>query len=306
MTNDSSPLFSIIIPLHNKEATIIETWNSLKSQTFQNWECLIIENRSTDQGVEKVKMIEDQRLQLIISEATGPCSARNRGIEQARGKWILFLDADDLLPPEYLQAKVKAIEGQPGADLYTCPWEEQDPHGKIERHDPMGSRVSQEEMLASAFVYPPFAVHTTIIRKELLSPELRWPEALDQGLCEDAIFWFRLLHLGGIAFHDDTRAIYKTQTGNNRNQVKNLQKLSESYEKIIKTNLQFLQDQKLKPTARQAYYLYTFYQKMEKESAAQNLESIQKNAQANLLKIFPKLSPWDKFKIKVKRVSSRL
>ena len=300
MTSPSTPLFSIVIPLHNKEAYIRETWDSLVAQSYSNWECIIVENRSSDRSRQIVQEISDPRLQLLISEVAGPCSARNQGIQLARGKWILFLDADDLIPPNYLEAKRTVIEQQPGRDLYTCPWVEKDPQGKSEHHDPLGARVSQEEMIASAFVYPPFAIHTTIIRRQLLTPEMQWPESLDQGVCEDAIFWFKLLHQGGIAFHDDTQAIYRTQTENFRNQVKNLEKLSQSYEKIIKANLQFLQDRNLKPTARQAYFLYTFYQKMEREAGVAKLESIQKNAQLNLAKIFPKLSPWDQFKIKIK------
>ncbi len=301
MSISNAPLVSIIIPLHNKASFIRETWDSLQSQTFQDWECLIVENRSTDNSLEVAQQIRDPRLQILITEAQGPCSARNQGLRQARGKWILFLDADDLLPPNYLQSKMKLIQEQPGRDLYSCPWEEQNPQGKTERHDPLGSHVSREEMLASAFIYPPFAIHTTLIRREMITPELEWPESLDQGLCEDAIFWFKLLHQGGIAFHDDTYAIYRTQTENFRNQVKNLPRLSQSYEKIIKANLQYLQDRNLKPTPRQAYYLYTFYQKMEREAASENLESIQKNARLNLNQIFPQLSPWDQLKIKFKK-----
>jgi glycosyltransferase involved in cell wall biosynthesis len=297
----STPLFSIITPLHNKGAYILETLESLRSQTFTNWECIVIENHSSDDGVDQVRSLQDSRIQLHITDAQGPCSARNLGIPLSRGKWILFLDADDTLPPDYLASKLKAIEDQPDRGLYTCPWEEHFSSGKRVKHDPFGTRVSQEEMLASSFVYPPFALHTTIVRRDLLTPEYFWPESLDQGLCEDAVFWFRLLHVAGISYHDDTRAFYRIDTDHSRNQVSNLTKLSESYEKIIKINLDFLNHRKIKPSSRHAYYLYSFYQKMEKESREQGLHSLAANAKTNLAKILPKLSPWDQLKIWIKK-----
>ncbi|MES2308626.1 MAG: glycosyltransferase family A protein [Verrucomicrobiota bacterium] len=298
----SAPLFSIIIPLHNKGAYILETLESLRQQSFENWECIIIENHSTDDSVQKVQSLQDSRIQLHITEAQGPCSARNAGIHLSKAPWILFLDADDLIPSHYLKAKAQIIHDQPGRGLYTCPWEERSSSGKIEQHDPFGTRVSLEEMQASSFVYPPFAIHTTVIHRNFLTPEFLWPEFMDKDLVEDAIFWFRLLYVTGIAFHDDTKAIYQTENEKSRNQVDNIPKLYESYEKIIKTNLQFLQNRKIKTTSRHAYYLYSFYQKMEKLSREQKLNSITSNAQANLQKIYPQLSPWDRLKITVKKI----
>ena len=90
-----SIFFSIIIPLYNKAKYIENTIQSVLKQTFKNFEVIVVDDGSTDDGPEKVGLISDCRIRLIRKENGGVSSARNRGIAEARGENIAFLDADD-------------------------------------------------------------------------------------------------------------------------------------------------------------------------------------------------------------------
>ena len=99
----NSIFFSVIIPLYNKEKYIQNTLQSVLNQTFENFEVIIVDDGSTDDGPEKVGLISDCRIRFIRKENGGVSSARNRGIAEARGEYIAFLDADDEWRPHALK-----------------------------------------------------------------------------------------------------------------------------------------------------------------------------------------------------------
>lgn len=98
----NSPYFTIIIPLYNKEKYIKNTINSVLNQKFDNFELVIIDDGSKDKSCEIIQNINDNRIRLILQKNGGPSKARNRGIEEASGQFIAFLDADDEWLPNYL------------------------------------------------------------------------------------------------------------------------------------------------------------------------------------------------------------
>jgi glycosyltransferase involved in cell wall biosynthesis len=93
------PLISIIIPCYNQAQFLEETLNSVLSQSFENWECLIINDGSTDNSLEICNAFKskDDRFLLFDIENKGRSNARNIGLNQAKGDWIQFLDSDDVL-----------------------------------------------------------------------------------------------------------------------------------------------------------------------------------------------------------------
>lgn len=109
----SSFLISIITPIYNSEKFIEFTLNSVQSQTYKNWEMIIVDDVSQDNGpriVEKYAK-EDKRIKLIKLEKNGGGAvARNRAIKEAKGKYITFLDSDDLWHPQKLEKQVKFME----------------------------------------------------------------------------------------------------------------------------------------------------------------------------------------------------
>lgn len=91
----NNPYISVIIPLYNKEAIVKRSIQSVLNQSFQDFELIIVDDGSTDNSVSIVKTIYDDRVTLIQQANGGPSAARNTGAKHAKGKWIIFLDADD-------------------------------------------------------------------------------------------------------------------------------------------------------------------------------------------------------------------
>ncbi len=113
-------LVSVVIPLYNKEAYILETLESVVNQTYKNLECIIVDDGSTDRSVEIANnFISNNKLtwSLISQVNSGQTKARNRGINQARGEYIAFLDSDDLWPTDKIELQVEAIEKNPNSVL---------------------------------------------------------------------------------------------------------------------------------------------------------------------------------------------
>lgn len=111
-------MFSIIIPLYNKEKIILSTINSVLNQTFHNFELIIVDDGSTDNSSEKVKSLKDPRIKYYYKENGGVSSARNYGIEKAQYDWIFFLDADDYVIENALELFAYYIERYPDYKLY--------------------------------------------------------------------------------------------------------------------------------------------------------------------------------------------
>lgn len=103
------PLISVIIPLFNKEKSIQTTIQSVLGQSYVNFEIIVVNDGSTDTSEDIVRAIKDERIRIISQENKGISGARNAGIFNAKGKWILFLDADDTLLPDALEILVSNI-----------------------------------------------------------------------------------------------------------------------------------------------------------------------------------------------------
>ena len=99
------PLISVVIPAYNAEQFLDETLESVLSQTYENWECIIVNDGSTDntESVAKKWCEKDSRFRLTDKENGGLSSARNWGIKESKAEYIAFLDADDLYMPNFLE-----------------------------------------------------------------------------------------------------------------------------------------------------------------------------------------------------------
>lgn len=113
----TSPLISVIIPLYNKEPIIRRTIQSVLSQSFSDFELIVVNDGSTDSSMDVVRTISDPRLRLVEQENGGPSKARNTGVEAARGEWVLFLDADDELLPGALEHLLNVARHHPDRNV---------------------------------------------------------------------------------------------------------------------------------------------------------------------------------------------
>lgn len=118
-----APKISIVIPAYNRAKVIGETLESVLRQKEEDFECLVIDDCSTDETVGVVALFEQQdaRIRLVRNETNrGACYSRNRGLEIAKGQFICFLDSDDLLAKDYLVAQCLTLAERPEAGMVAC------------------------------------------------------------------------------------------------------------------------------------------------------------------------------------------
>ena len=120
MTQD---LVSIIMPSYNCGQFVEETIRSVQDQTYQNWEIIFMDDCSTDDTVKLVSRLRetDSRIRLFQNKGNmGAALSRNNALQEAKGKWIAFLDSDDLWEPEKLEKQVRFMENNGYKFSYTC------------------------------------------------------------------------------------------------------------------------------------------------------------------------------------------
>ncbi|NEP60711.1 MAG: glycosyltransferase [Symploca sp. SIO2G7] len=103
-------LISIILPVYNGEKTIKETITSVLNQTCQDFELIIINDGSEDGTLKIIDSIQDPRIKVFSHANAGPNPSRNRGIVEAKGEYVAFIDADDLWTPDKLASQLKALQ----------------------------------------------------------------------------------------------------------------------------------------------------------------------------------------------------
>ena len=111
-TPQFAPVISIIVPIYNREKLLRNCLDSIFSQTFKDWECILVNDGSTDKSLEIAQQYaaNDPRFILFSQENQGLSAARNLGIDHAQGKWITFVDSDDEIAPDYLEILYKIGE----------------------------------------------------------------------------------------------------------------------------------------------------------------------------------------------------
>lgn len=106
-------LVSIIMPCYNYGAFVGGAINSVLSQTYKNWELLVIDDGSTDDTIERVEQFDDSRIRLIPIDNAGVSVARNAGLDAARGQFLAFLDADDLWDARKIELQMNIFSRRP-------------------------------------------------------------------------------------------------------------------------------------------------------------------------------------------------
>lgn len=118
---DSKPKVSVIIPCYNDEKYLLETINSVLVQTFVDWECILINDGSIDQTENIILQAQklDKRLKYIHQENAGVCVARNNAIQQSTGEYVLCVDANDIISPNFLEETVNLLDSDPHLTVAT-------------------------------------------------------------------------------------------------------------------------------------------------------------------------------------------
>lgn len=111
--DDGMPLVSVVVPFYNSEKFIMRTLDSVFRQTYTNLEILCVSDGSRDRSEELVRAAGDPRVQCLSKPNTGVSDTRNYGLSLAKGKYILFLDSDDLLHNQFIARRVTYLEENP-------------------------------------------------------------------------------------------------------------------------------------------------------------------------------------------------
>ena len=113
-------LVSIIMPSYNTAEYISDSIKSIQSQTYKNWELIIVDDCSTDNSMEVIRSFNEPRIKLLQNEKnSGAAISRNYALREARGKWIAFLDSDDIWVPEKLEKQIRFMQKNNYAFTFT-------------------------------------------------------------------------------------------------------------------------------------------------------------------------------------------
>lgn len=223
-------LVSIITPLYNAQKYFRETAKSVFSQTYENWEWIIVDDCSTDNSFELAKESAKQDKRVVVfklDKNSGSATARNKALDASRGKYVTFLDADDLLDENYLEKQLKFIESN--GPVVSASYYRLTEKTKTIFHIP--KTIDFKSILKGN----PLSCLTTMYDREVL-PNIRFPEDLDRH--EDYLFWINVLKTGVIAKgNDEVLATYRlVKTSKNRTKFKLVKPLFNLYHKKIGFN----------------------------------------------------------------------
>ncbi|MED4127779.1 MULTISPECIES: glycosyltransferase family 2 protein [Shouchella] len=189
------PLVSIITPVYNCERYLADTIESILSQTYENWELLLINDASQDGSSEIAKHYQskDHRIHLFhLSSNSGAAVARNLGLTRATGKYVAFLDGDDLWKPQKLARQVHFMEKNNYLFTFTS-YRIMREDGR-ERHKvvPAPKQVSYDKLLSNTII----GCLTVMINQEALG-KLQMPTIRTR---QDLMLWLAILKKGHIAY----------------------------------------------------------------------------------------------------------
>lgn len=208
---------SIVIPLYNKSQWIVRTIQTVLNQRFQDFEIIVVDDGSTDDGPSKVKSIGDCRIRLVCQSNAGVSAARNRGIEEARGNFVAFLDADDEWHPDYLVTQMSLVENYPACDVFATNYEFRNAKGQITPtilhklpFDGDTGILSNYFEVASCS-HPPICSISIMVKRTAIQDIGGFPVGIKSG--EDLLTWARLAVRYKIAFTTIPVAIYNLGEG---------------------------------------------------------------------------------------------
>ncbi|MCG2430487.1 glycosyltransferase family 2 protein [Aequorivita xiaoshiensis] len=220
----NNPLISIIIPTYNRANLIGETLMSIQNQTYQNWECIVVDDRSTDNTEEVINEFckADNRIQYFKKPShllKGPSAARNYGVERSKGEYINFFDSDDLMHPQKLE--VDLINIQSGSYDFTISQSQFFKEGGSPTKKFWNNELWSDDPINDFIIKKiGWGVNSPLWKKEcLIEHNLHFDEKLITG--DDYIFHIKALNKGMIPYVNKDILVQLKIHNNRLNELKN-------------------------------------------------------------------------------------
>jgi glycosyltransferase involved in cell wall biosynthesis len=202
----SSPVVSVVIPSYNSACFVCEAVESVLGQTYRDLDIIVVDDGSNDETAEVLDRFRG-RIRYVFQPNQGLSAARNRGIREASGELIAFLDADDVWLPEKLEKQLACLAANPRAALVHSDvifWDQEpgDKHRKENGRSEFDGPC-YERFLVNSRVLP----SATVIRRECLAKVGLFDESLRR--VEDYDLWFRLARHYELAYVDEALLLYR-------------------------------------------------------------------------------------------------
>ena len=224
-------LVSIITPCYNSEKYILDTYQSIKNQTYKNWEWIVVDDKSSDSSVTLIHNFNDPKIKLLINDTNkGASISRNRALDEAKGDYITFIDSDDLWEENFLETTIHYLENNNETFVYTS-YKRVDENLNFLLDDFIAiDNVDYNRLLLNC----PIPMLTSIYDCSKIG-KIYFP---DVELREDHAMWLNLLRKVKYARAiDKSLGIYRIRNNSvSRNKVKIAIKQFELYKKHLKMN----------------------------------------------------------------------
>lgn len=220
-------LVSIITPAYKAESTILDTIRSVQAQTFDQWEMLVVDDGSPDQTANVVARLaaDDARIRLIRQVNAGPAMARQRALLHANGRYVAFLDADDLWLPDKLAHQMAFMAREQAAISFTS----------FRRMNADGSDIGHRIRIPRYLTYRQLLGNTamatsTVIVDRSLAGEFR----MTKTYYDDFVLWLEILKRGHTAVGlDEDLMRYRVMSASvSRNKGRSARMVWQTYRKI--------------------------------------------------------------------------
>lgn len=256
------PLVSVIVPVYNVEQYLEKCLSSIKNQTLQDFECIIVDDGSPDDSITICKRFaeEDKRFKIIRKQNEGLSMARKTGYENACGKYLLFVDSDDWLEQKMLEQLVTPAE-QSEAEIVICDYYKDfaDHNEKVTYKLP-ADKYKQVESFAVKPGYMNYFWNKLFLKSFFDSSKVEFPKGI--SLCEDLYVTFKLFYLSkkviqvNIPLYHYNRANVTSMTNNFT------QKSYQNRLFVTKEILRFLEENKTECDYSRISNFYKLYTKL--------------------------------------------
>jgi glycosyltransferase involved in cell wall biosynthesis len=201
---------SVIMPCFNAEAFISMSIRSVLEQTFKNIDLIVINDGSTDRSLQVISGFHDTRLKIVNQYNRGVCAARNRGLAEATGDYIAFLDADDTWRPDCLEKLYNALQSMSDAVVAYCGWQNVGlPGGRGKPYVPPDyeEKNKMEHLIRNC----PWPIHAALTRRSAIESAGRFDERLSNA--EDYKLWLQIASFSTIVRVPKVLAFYHFHEG---------------------------------------------------------------------------------------------